>query len=147
MVANNAAVGNKRKKQEIASGGVLKANSKVDLPLWLAVSLAKRGCCELKTPVYLSEKFMNLVKADPEVVNLRNQSFTLYENVLKLCSHLSEEHIYGYVNQYQAALMERFAKLIIEMADSSEVQQNDQFTADLKRMTNIERELFEIHKR
>ena len=33
------------------------------------------------------------------------------------------------------------------MADSVEIQQNDQFTQDLKRLSNLEREIFDIHKR
>ena len=97
--------------------------------------------------MFLSEKYMNLLKADPEVVNLRSQSAYLYENMLKLCSHLSEEHVYDYITKYQRAFIERFAKLIIEMADSAEVNQNDQLTTDMKRMTNIEREMFDLHKR
>jgi hypothetical protein len=97
--------------------------------------------------MYLSEKFMNLLKADSEVVNLRSQSPTLYENLLKMCSHLSEENVYAYITKYQSAFIDRFAKLILEMADSTEMQQNDQFTSDLKRMTNLERELFDLHKR
>lgn len=33
------------------------------------------------------------------------------------------------------------------MADSSETQQSEAFTTDMKRMTNLERELFDMHKR
>ena len=103
--------------------------------------------CNVYNPVYLTEKYLNLLKAGPEVVNLRNHSETIYENILKLCSHLGEDHVHTFITRYQQTFIERFTKLIIDLADSTEVQQNDQFTHDLKRLSNLERELFDMHKR
>jgi hypothetical protein len=75
--------------------------------------------------MYLTDKYLNLLKAGSEVVNLRNQSNCMYENILKLCSFLREEHVYKFVTTYQETFIERFIKLIIDLADSTEVQQND----------------------
>ena len=80
--------------------GTLAKHTKVDLPLWLAIALAQRDMCELKNPQYLSEKYLQLLKADPEVVNMRMQSAQIYENILKLCSHLSEDHVHSFVTKY-----------------------------------------------
>ena len=70
MMAHNQAI---NKTQGLANdSGTLNKGSKVDLPLWLGIALASRDICELRNPSYLSEKYLNLLKADPEVVNLRN---------------------------------------------------------------------------
>ena len=68
---------------------------------------------------------MDNLKAGSEVVNFRLQSPNIYENILKLCSHLSEEHVAKFITNYRNAFIERFIKVIIEMADSTEMQQND----------------------
>ena len=39
--------------------GTLAANSKVDVPLWLAIALAQREIIELKNPKYLGQKYFN----------------------------------------------------------------------------------------
>ena len=90
---------------------------------------------------------MDNIKAGAEVVNFRLQSPYIYENTLKLCAHVSEEHIKNYISNYQNAFIKRFVRVIFEMSDSSQMSQNDQFTTDLKRLSNLEREVFEMHKR
>ena len=135
------------KKRQQEHSGTLKKGTKVDLPLWLGIALAERGMCNVYNPVYLTEKYLNLLKAGSEVVNLRNHSATIYENILKLCSHLGEDHVHTFITRYQETFIDRFTRLIIDLADSTEVQQNDQFTHDLKRLANLEREIFDMHKR
>ena len=106
MLAHN--VGPSKQQISGASGGTLKKGSKVDLPLWLGIALAQRDICTLKNPVFLSEKYLNLLDSNPEVVNLRQQSAFIYENILKLCSHLSEEHVFLYITKYRDTFIERF---------------------------------------
>ena len=125
----------------------LPAGTKLDLPLWLGISLAQRDLAELRNPLCLSEKYMNNLKAGSEVVNFRLQSPNIYENILKLCAHLSEELVAKFITNYRNAFIERFKGVIFDMADSTEMHQNDQFTTDLKRFSNLEREIFEQHKR
>ena len=47
------------------------AGTKVDIPIWLGVALARRDVCDIKIPQYLSEKYLNLIKSGSEVVNMR----------------------------------------------------------------------------
>ena len=70
---------------------MLRAGTKIDLPLWLAVSLAQRDLCEIRTPTYLNSKYQEILKAGPEVVNMRHQSESVFENAMKLSVHLNEE--------------------------------------------------------
>lgn len=76
----------------------------------------------MKNPKFLSENYLNLIKSGPEVVNFRHQSHHLYEVLLKLCSHVSEDSVFKFITIYQSAFIERFTKSIIEMADSSDIQ-------------------------
>lgn len=62
----------------------LKANTKVDLPLWLALALAKREIIELRNPKYLGQSFFDQLKAGCEVVSMKMMNPYLYENVMKL---------------------------------------------------------------
>ena len=81
----------KKVKKVTGNDGMLTADTKVDIPLWLAISLAQRDVVEMKNPIYLSENYLNLIKSGAEVVNFRHQSHHIYENLLKLCSHLAED--------------------------------------------------------
>ena len=147
QMAHNAQL-NKTKVSTEDKSATLKKGSKVDIPLWLAIALAQRDIVGLRNPLYLSEKYLNLLEADSDVVNLRTQSPHIYENILKLCAHLSSEHVYKYIAGYQRVFIDRFCKHVIEMADTSEILQNqEQFSTDLKRMSDLEREVFEMHKR
>lgn len=56
----------------------------VDLPLWLALPLAKRGDVMVTPPYYLSKRFRRMLKAGPSSVNLREYS----SYVLKVGRHL-----------------------------------------------------------
>ena len=87
--------------------------------------------------------------AGSDVVNFRRQNPSIYEILLKLSLHLSEEEVLEYVTKYQQAFIERFTKSIIDLADSSETSlvNNDSFAQDLKRLSNLEREIFEQHRR
>ena len=59
------------------------------------------------------------------MVNLRNQSPCIFENIMKLCSHLSEDEVYNLMTKYKDTFVERFTKFTIDLADSTEVTQND----------------------
>lgn len=119
------------------------------LPLWLGSAMAQRDLCELQNPHYLTKQYKDILQAGSEVVNFRTQSASIYENILKLCIHLSDEDVVSFIGQFQTSFIERFSKIIIDMADSAAVQQvqNEGFTNDLKRLSNLEREIFEQHRR
>ena len=86
---------------------------------------------------------MDILNAGEDVVNLRNQSNYVYENTLKLCMYYDSESVHNLLKAYSKAFINRFIRIIIDMADSSEVQHNDKFSTDLKKLTNLEREIFE----
>ena len=110
-----------KKEKKLQCDGVLRANNKIDIPLWLGVALAQRDVCTVNVPLYLGEKYLNLIKSGSEVVNMRNQSHNIYENILKVCSYLSDEKVYSFIETYKKAFIDRFIKTVVEMADSSEV--------------------------
>ena len=87
----NRAVSDARKPNYDNDYGTLLAGSKVDIPLWLAIHLARRSVIELKNPIYLSKKYFDSLKASSEVLTMRQQSPYLYENVLKICEVSAEE--------------------------------------------------------
>lgn len=64
--------GNGKKVKKIGNDGILIAGTKVDIPLWLGISLAQRDVVEMKNPLYLGEKYLNLIKSGAEVVNFRH---------------------------------------------------------------------------
>ena len=119
----------------------------MELPLWLAVHLAQRDICEIKMPSYLSDKYQQSMQAGSEILNLRNQSAAVYENTLKLCAHLEDENVVSTLQSYLNTFLERFSKLIIDLADSGEIKQNEQFAHDLKKLSNLEQEIFGMHRR
>ena len=55
--------------------------------------------------------------------------------------------MHSYIQIYQTAFIDRFVKSVIEMADSTEVAQTDQFSSDLKRFSEIEREIYDLHRK
>ena len=83
--------------------------------------------------------------AGSDVVNFRRQNPSIYENIFKLSLHLGEEEVVEYLAKYQQAFIERFTKSIVDMADSSETAlvNNEAFAQDLKRLSNLEREIFD----
>ena len=56
----------------------------MDLPLWLALALAKRELIELRNPKYMGQSFFDQLKAGSEVVSMKLMNPFLYENVIKL---------------------------------------------------------------
>ena len=125
----------------------MELGAQVELPLWLALHLAQRDVCELKRPEYLGEKYLQALEAGPEILNLRSQSPAIYENALKLCAHLEEPGVAEILQRYLTAFLERFGKNVLDLADSGEILQNEQFLADQKRLSNLERELLSQHRR
>ncbi|RLN84047.1 hypothetical protein BBJ28_00008223 [Nothophytophthora sp. Chile5] len=57
----------------------LESGSVVELPLWLAETLATRGDVTVEVPHYLTKRFRRMLKAGPSSVNLREFSIYFYE--------------------------------------------------------------------
>eukprot|EP00347_Sterkiella_histriomuscorum_P003072 403365697 len=135
----------KQQKLRQLQNEVLKAGSRVELPLWLAIALAQRDIVDLLPPRYMTQQYFNTLQAGAEVVSMRQQSPYIYENVNKICEYIDEESSKRAMELYQATFVERFAKLVIDYSNNS--NQTEQFTGVLKKLTNLERELFDTHKK
>ncbi|KAE9339297.1 hypothetical protein PF008_g11637 [Phytophthora fragariae] len=57
----------------------LAKESMVELPLWLATMLARRGDVSVEPPHYLTKRFRRMLKAGPSSVNLREFSSYVLE--------------------------------------------------------------------
>ena len=62
---------------------------------------------------------------------------------MKLCMYYDPDNVKDLLQVYSKAFINRFIRIIIDTADSSEVQHNDKFSTDMKKLTNLEREIFE----
>ena len=70
--------------------------------------------------------------------------------MLKICAQLEEGQedvdVPEVLANYLQAFLLRY-KNIIDLADSSEILQNEQFLSDQKKLSNLERELLTLHRR
>lgn len=109
------------------------------------MALAQREIVDMKNPKYMSQKYFNTLKAGSEVVTMTLQSPYLFENVMKICEYLTEEDAKEAMGVYQKAFLERFTNMIIDYSNCANNQ--EQFSTIQKKLTNVERELFEQQKR
>lgn len=68
----------------------LPADTTVELPVWLALPLAKRGMVELKTPGTYGEKFRRRMNAGAECIRLKGRAPYFYE-VGKKCNDILQD--------------------------------------------------------
>ena len=69
---------------------VLPINTKVDIPLYMAIALFQREIVDISHPKYLTKEYFNTLKAGSEVVTMRTQSAYIYENVNRICEYLED---------------------------------------------------------
>ena len=60
-----------QRKNAVLQEKDLPAGSKVDVPLWLAVSLAQRELVDLRFPKFMNKSYFGQLKAGSEVVTMR----------------------------------------------------------------------------
>ena len=122
----------------------------MDIPLWLAMSLAQREIVDLSNPKFMSRQYFSQLKAGADVVTMRQMSPYIYEAVIKLCESMNEEHAKESIELYLSVFIERFAKLIIDHSNqtSEGLAQAEDFSGLIaKKLTNLERELFDAHRK
>jgi len=71
---------------------VIKESAKLEAPLWLILNLKKTNYVTIRQPKYLTEKYYNLLQADPEIVNFKAKNPFLYDIVMHLIPHLDDEN-------------------------------------------------------
>jgi len=64
----------------------IKDQSKLKLPLWISTSLRKKGWLSITPPKYLTQKFYNLLQADPVIADLRSKTKYFYDICLTFIS-------------------------------------------------------------
>ena len=65
---------------------IIKDQTKLKLPLWISISLRKKSWLTITNPKYLSDKFYNLLQADPVIADLKSKTKFFYEICLTLIS-------------------------------------------------------------
>jgi hypothetical protein len=63
---------------------------------------------------------------------------------MKICAFVTEEEAKECMTIYQKAFIQRFTKMVYEYSNNS--TDTEQFTINIKRLTHLERELFDLQK-
>lgn len=71
---------------------VTKEGQKLELPLWLAKLLRKKGYITIRNPKFMAEKFYNQIVADPTIINFKNKNNYIYDLYIQLIPMLDENH-------------------------------------------------------
>jgi hypothetical protein len=79
-------------KKSIIIDNTIKEGNKIDLPVWLALVLRRENFLSFKQPKYLSDKFYNQLRADPNVVNFKSKNNYLYDICLLIMTFLDDEN-------------------------------------------------------
>ena len=123
---------------------MLPANSKLELPLWIGVAMSQRNVVELKKPPYLTQNFFNSLSAGPSVVTMAKYSMYIYEVTLKLVELFPVENVADIMDIFLKAYIKRFNEIILD--HSTNARESDTQSQATKRLSMLERELFELHK-
>ena len=81
---------------------------------------------------------------------MRQMSPYLYEAVIKLCECMSEEQAKEAIELYQKVFVDRFGNLILDHSNQTAeaLAQAEDFSGLVaKKLTNVEREIFDAHKK
>ena len=65
----------------------------MELPIWLAIALARTDVIDIEVPRYFKEQFKKTLEADPSVVNLRDKTSYFYEIGLKLLDFVEDPEL------------------------------------------------------
>ncbi|KAL9933204.1 hypothetical protein V8E36_007922 [Tilletia maclaganii] len=81
----------------------IKANSRVDLPFWLAETLALHGHVTLNVPKTYSTRVRSALDANPRSVNLRNLHPSWYEFATRMGTMMDDSELIDAVSKTYAA--------------------------------------------
>jgi hypothetical protein len=112
----------------------LAANSKIAVPLWLAVVWTQRSMVVLEIPKYFSEAYRASLRADPDILRLADKSQYFFELGTKLAIILADNDLTPVLF---AAFMSRFKYI------ATHFQQNAS-TSFLRSLTQLEKKLLEL---
>ena len=85
------------------------------------------------------ENFQKVLKADPTVVNLRDKSFYYYEVAEKICVHINDKELISLMAKV-------FLSRVQGIQRKSFCVTSEELTSFMKKLTSIERQIFENGK-
>lgn len=114
----------------------LPKDSKVELPIWLALPLAEHFFGTVDAPKCFAHRFRTYLLADPVVINLRERSPFYYESGLHLASLVRDGK--ALVDALVKSLALRYADIL----DKSQNSRNEDLSNTTSGFTELERKLF-----
>jgi hypothetical protein len=70
---------------------IIKEENKLEIPLWLSLILRSLNYVSIKHPKYLTDKFYNLIQADPIILNFKVKNQYFYDICTQLIPYLDED--------------------------------------------------------
>ena len=113
----------------------LEEGREIKLPLWLALTLAKKGYIDVQTPAYFGKAYKDTMKADPTTLNLKERSQYIYETGKNLTDYTVDKDL---PSTLMEVFRERFKK-IVDYACSEKVSETSTF---VMKLTTLEKEIF-----
>jgi hypothetical protein len=71
----------------------------------------------------MTKKYFDQLNSGSEVVSMRQNSAYVYENVMKISSHIIEENSREAMLIYQKVFIERLLKIILDFSSSNKSEQ------------------------
>jgi len=102
-------------------------DTKVDLPLWLARTLAGKQLVKLTLPKCYEPRFRNSLNADPCVVDLHRFQY-YYDTGLKLASYLQDEDLKNLLERTFLARYKMILQKSLHMRDADVTEFTTQLT-------------------
>jgi len=87
-------------------------------------------------------EYCKQLRAGPEVVNMKQKSPYLYENIMKLSRYIADDYRKDIIPVFEDAFEKRFANVIVDHADSH--GETEQYSTTVKKLTNVEKEMYAI---
>ncbi|OQR81606.1 hypothetical protein THRCLA_11585 [Thraustotheca clavata] len=124
-----------------ALGKDLAANTKLELPLWMAAALARHGTVKTLVPTCLNSRFRNVVKAGPSAANLRDMNQYYFEMGKKILPLIEDDEEGQAIDDILRVAFggERY-KAILDHSMNSHDEDTTEFT---RKLTEFEKELFQ----
>lgn len=122
-------------------GDDLAGGTRIPLPLWLALHLARKGYVALDVPSHYGERMQSRLSADAKSVPVRDRSAHYFEVGVRLCAMLSGEEGAHSVYRVLRSAMGQRADHILSQAQSS---LGRDVTAQCRPLTDEERKLYEL---
>ena len=113
----------------------IEKDAAMEIPLWLALALARPGIVEIEIPRFYKEQFKNTLEAGPNVINLRDKTPYYYEVGMKLVEYIGD-------NELMKLLANVFLIRMKQLANISFHLRIEDCSGLLRRMVDIEVRIF-----